>query len=253
MKKCYQSVLIVSRAMYISSAYLQKITMTIIDKLAEFNFPSKKCEQCIPFHTIAGNFDVISARSHFELLHSQKMHATNILEAVSQMRSSETNFDGIAEDDIDDETARGDHEGDKDCTSLSTESTTLENVKWHFEVHDKPFREKYNSVSQKLMNATATSSEESYIIAVRNETNRNMALAKDHLERCLLHVAVEQNHRNFVKFLVDLGLNVNSREGCGMTPLSIAVLQKSNALCRFLSESGTQYAGLYLQVYLHHL
>lgn len=81
------------------------------------------------------------------------------------------------------------------------------------------------------------------MIAVHNEINRTTALVKDHLQRHLLHLAVERNHKNFVKFLVDVGLNVNDREGCGMTPLSIAVLQKNNALCRFLVESGAQYSG----------
>ena len=62
-------------------------------------------------------------------------------------------------------------------------------------------------------------------------------------ERSLLHVAVERGHNNFVKFLVDLDLNVNDREGCGMTPLNIAVLQKNSVLCTFLVESGAQHSG----------
>ena len=44
---------------------------------------------------------------------------------------------------------------------------------------------------------------------INNEINRTSALAKDHLQRSLLHVAIERNHNTFAKFLVDLGVNVN--------------------------------------------
>ena len=66
---------------------------------------------------------------------------------------------------------------------------------------------------------------------------------KDHLRRSLLHVAVEQRHENFAKCLVDMGLDVNCREGCGITPMSLAVLNKDSVLCKFLVESGARYSG----------
>ena len=47
----------------------------------------------------------------------------------------------------------------------------------------------------------------------------------------------------FAKFLVDLGINFNCREGCGMIPLNIAVLQSNTALCKFLFDSGAQHSG----------
>ena len=40
-----------------------------------------------------------------------------------------------------------------------------------------------------------------------------------------------------------MGLEVNSREGCGITPLSLAVLHKNTAICKFLVESGARYSG----------
>ena len=101
----------------------------------------------------------------------------------------------------------------------------------------------YATLSQKQLNANATNSEESYIQTINNEINRTSALAKDHLQRSLLHVAIERNHNTFAKFLVDLGVNVNCREGCGMTPLNIAVLQSNTALCKFLVDSGAQHSG----------
>lgn len=40
-----------------------------------------------------------------------------------------------------------------------------------------------------------------------------------------------------------MGLEVNYREGCGITPLSLAVLNKNKDLCKFLVESGARYSG----------
>ena len=57
-------------------------------------------------------------------------------------------------------------------------------------------------------------------------TEKN-AMVTDHLQRTLLHVGVEKNNVDFVKYLIDLGVNINARDGCGMALLSLAVLAKS--------------------------
>jgi hypothetical protein len=61
----------------------------------------------------------------------------------------------------------------------------LEVEKRRFEVEDKPFGDAYTTLSQKHMNATATNSEESYMMTINNEINRTTALAKDHFERSI--------------------------------------------------------------------
>ena len=188
----------------------------------------------------------MTAQSHFELLLSQKVHAANIENTVSQMRVQEKAIDDAAERVVDGDYESGivDEEDDHDgIASRHTESTTLATEKRRFEIEDKVFCDLYASLSQKHLNLTAANSEESYILTINNEIHRTSALAKDHLKRSLLHVAVERNHSNFAKFLVDLGLNVNDREGCGLTPLNIAILQSNTAICRFLIESGAQHSG----------
>lgn len=61
--------------------------------------------------------------------------------------------------------------------------------------------------------------------------------------RTLLHVAVEFAQENLVKCLVDMGININSKEGCGTTPLNLAVLQKNLVISKFPVESGAKYCG----------
>jgi hypothetical protein len=62
-------------------------TTSILDKLTDqFNLPNEKRDaQYVPFDSVDGNFDVLTAWSHFELLLSQRIHATNIQKTVSQM------------------------------------------------------------------------------------------------------------------------------------------------------------------------
>ncbi len=223
-------------------------TMSILDKLTDqFKLPSeKKDAQYVPFDSVNNNFDVVTARSHFELLLSQRVHATSIQETVSQIRAREKAFDDVTECAIDGdpENRIGDEEDEQEgLAAHRTESTTLATEKRRFELEDKAFWDVYATLLQKQLNANATNSEESYILTINNETNRTLALTKDHLQRSLLHVAIERKHDTFAKFLVDLGLNVNDREGCGMTPLNIAVLQANTVLCKFLVESGAQYSG----------
>ena len=99
----------------------------------------------------------------------------------------------------------------------SSSSTTLESERRRFEADDKPFWEVYNLVSSKLSDILSTNSEESYLNFVSNPDNKEKVTVKDHLRRSLLHVAVEQGNENFAKCLVDMGLDVNCREGCGIT------------------------------------
>ena len=73
-----------------------------------------------------------------------------------------------------------------------TESTTLATEKRRFEV--QAFWDVYVTLSQKQLNANVTNSEELYILTINNETNRTLALTKDHLQRSLLHVAIECKH-----------------------------------------------------------
>lgn len=98
-------------------------------------------------------------------------------------------------------------------------------------------------MSAALSDIISSNSEESYLNFVSNLDHREKVTVKDHLRQSLLHVAVEQGQENFAKCLVDMGLEVNYREGCGITPLSLAVLNKNKDLCKFLVESGTRYSG----------
>ena len=217
-------------------------TMSILDQLAiDFSLPNeKKGPEYLPFDSVSGTFDVHSARSHFELLISQHNHQSNMGEFERQLRSREREIDGATDEELEtEEECPGETEQD----STESSATTLEGERRRFETEDKPFWEVFNCISSKLSDTIASNSEESYLAFVNSPEHKLKVNVKDHLKRSLLHVAVEQGHDSFAKCLVDMGLDVNSREGCGITPLSLAVLHKNTAICKFLVELGARYSG----------
>ena len=216
-------------------------TMSILDQLAsDFSLPNeKKGSEYLPFDSVSGTYDFHSARSHFELLISQHNHQSNMGDLERQLCSRERELDGVTDEELGENSREDGHQS----AESSTPSTTLESERRHFESEDNPFWDVFNSVSGALSDIVSSNSEESYLNFVSNLDHREKVTVKDHLRRSLFHVAVEQGQENFAKCLVDMGLEVNYREGCGITPLSLAVLNKNKDLCKFLVESGARYSG----------
>ena len=65
----------------------------------------------------------------------------------------------------------------------------------------------------------------------------------DHLGRSILHCAVENGNISLVKTLLSAGLNINVQEGCGATPLTIAVLKREADMCQLLVENFASVSG----------
>ena len=66
---------------------------------------------------------------------------------------------------------------------------------------------------------------------------------KDHLGRTFLHIAVEELNVNFVQCLLRVGFNPNAKEKCGITPIIISVIRKSQEMCQLLVDSRASVRG----------
>ena len=170
--------------------------MRILDQLAsDFSLPNeKKGAEYLPFDSVSGIFVFHSARSHFELLISQRSHQSNLGELERQLRSGERELDGVTDEELEENSTEenGDQSGD-----FSTPSTTLESERRRFESEDDPFWDVFNLMSAVLSDIISSNSEESYLNFVSNLDHREKVTVKDHLRRSLLHVAVEQRQENF--------------------------------------------------------
>ena len=69
-----------------------------------------------------------------------------------------------------------------------------------------------------LCRVLQTQDQEKYLKFVLDTKSTKSFEARDHLQRSLLHVAVEQSNLTYLKYLVDMGCDINSKEGCGLTP-----------------------------------
>ena len=56
----------------------------------------------------------------------------------------------------------------------------------------------------------------------------------DHFGRTILHAVVEENNETLTQTLLHAGIDVNCLEGCGASPLTIAVLNKNEKLVKLL-------------------
>ena len=172
-------------------------------------------------------FDIKLARSHDELKLSLEHHQNYMLDYEMQLRSEDKPMSDNNE--VDDEET-------DNIAVLKKKQTTLENEQRTFRLQDKPFWDVYNTLYSELFRNLESGSEESYLqlLLQANKVNKNVY----HLGRTLLHIAVEMENLSYVQFLVEAGCHVNVKEGCGLTPLNLAVVKKNKEICMCLVQSG---------------
>ena len=68
---------------------------------------------------------------------------------------------------------------------------------------------------------------------------------RDEYERSMLHIAVEQKELTVVECLLVCGAQVNEPEGCGATPLMLAVCNCHELMCKLLISYGARATGTF--------
>ena len=119
----------------------------------------------------------------------------------------------------------------------------MENEQRKFRLQDKPFREIFNSLYSDVFRIIESGKEESYLQLISTTRRNSVSKVTDHFQRTLLHVAVELDNLQYARFLVEAGCHPNVKEGCGLTPLNLAVIKRNADMCRFLVSSGARYNG----------
>ena len=222
-------------------------TCAILAEFArEFNLHNSEKQEYVPLNELKMNFSVDKARSHFELLLSQNNHEKYMENLKSQLHSKEKEL-GSTSEQIDDQEELLTYENpeafdpeylmllhsDKDIIvdkDFETEElnkclpVTLAREQRNFESQDKAFWMIFNKTYSDLITALTTRKDEEYYKFLKSSHGQGLETMRDHLQRSFLHVAVEQQNIVYTKFLVEIGCSVNAKEGCGLTPLSLAVL-----------------------------
>ena len=226
-------------------------TCAILDQFGkEFSIPSTGGSQKLPFDTHSKMFCLKQAREYVEFIMMMDHHEHNGEQYKQQ-------FSAADEDDVsmldmatvncDDRFGNlEDYELDSDMNSQREHDdirseTTVSSVQKLFQRQDILFNSTYEALKTKMCMAFQTDSIERFLKEmIEKPYLRDM---KDHLGRTFLHIAVEELNVNFVQCLLRVGFNPNAKEKCGITPIIISVIRKSQEMCQLLVDSRASVRG----------
>ncbi len=122
---------------------------------------------------------------------------------------------------------------------------TIESTTRSFQQQDGKLTKLYNRINNDMLNAMQSREDERFnkLVKKLQYSREDWENITDHLGRNILHHAVEYNNIPLVKTLLSSGVNVNVQEGCGATPLSIAVLNSSTVMCELLVMNFASFSG----------
>ena len=217
-------------------------TASILEQFSgEFQIPCKHASRHFVFDESGKCYNISAARKHHEFMIMMFNHRKNAVVMEQQMRSTEKTI--MAEDSND----SGDREdGSRECEGNEiTVAETTERTKCLFQQQDGNLVKLYNRTNNEMLRAMQSKESEalSKLVKKLQDTQKEWEDVEDHLGRNILHYAVEYNNTPLVKTLLSSGLNINIQEGCGATPLSIAVLNRNTAMCELLVKNFASFSG----------
>ena len=219
-------------------------TLNILSDFATlFDLPNSHfLKEYCPFDTTKMKFDIKLARAHFELKLTMHNHQNYMANLNEQLRPTEKIF-GDNNDPLVDSIDSDMDTALDDISSLEKQPTNLENEQRKFRLQDKPFWEIFNSLYSDVFHIIESGKEELYLQLISTTRKNNVSKVTDHFQRTSLHVAVELDNLQYARFLVEARCHPNAKEGCGLTPLNLAVIKRNADMCRFLVSSGARYNG----------
>ena len=215
-------------------------TAAILDNFAEeFGIYHEKGNKYIEFDKTKKEFDIKSARERYFFMKSLQLHHMQMKELEKQLCSSEKEIDLINL-----ETEGVSRESDEDESDSHRSSSSSRSRSAH-EDADAKFSTFYKwliSVTQQAIDSSDGSNLEKMIQDCKKK-QKEINNTKDRYGRTVFHAAVEEKRYTLVKLLLSCGVNPNEKEGCGATPLTLAVLKLDVALCKLLVDNFAEYQG----------
>jgi ankyrin repeat protein len=201
----------------------------------EFSLPCAKDPRIyIEFDRTKKEFDIKSARERYVFIKSLEEHRNLMAQMERQMASTDKD---IEIDYFPLQSTERDQSSESDSDELIACSKQPE--------ADDEFKGFFNKLAAAVQDITS-SSDESLLDGLIQEIStlrKKLECTLDQYGRTVLHEAVEKRNHALANILISSGINPNSKEGCGATPLCIAVLNTDATLCELLLNNFAEYTG----------
>ncbi|KAK3696834.1 hypothetical protein QZH41_011722 [Actinostola sp. cb2023] len=229
-------------------------TASILEEFGkEFDISCSHNDEILEFDEKTQSFDLKGARAHFEFMKILHLHRDEMASLEQQICDTTKQLDGIQnlsevddDDDLDNELINDDEQEDEQHDHGSEGSSATMIKKKYFQKQDGMFKKACDKLTQLIWDAihSQNSATELDILIDRLSNNRWWETKTDHFNRTVLHYAIECNNVSMVRVLLAVGVNPNIKEGCGVTPLHLAVLGKTTEMCKVLVDSLAVIHGL---------
>ena len=226
------------------------VTASILEEFGkEFSITCSHDTCFLPFNENTKTFDLKEARSRFEFLKLLEKHKVEMNELKSQLDRREKGIDGVASaqaededflacpnDEDNDDGNANDGDGD-DGSNAENSEHPAKSKKSVFQKVDGKFNKMHDSVVKRMWKAVHNPDSTAFELFLNEMEEKRCewdTYNTDHFGRTILHAAVEENNETLIQTLLHAGIDVNCLEGCGASPLTIAVLNKNEELVKLL-------------------
>ena len=205
-------------------------TAAIIEEFGkEFGVPCQHAKEYLPFDEKGKTFDLAAAREHHRFLATLHAHKSSMVNTVQQLCEAEKAFD-----------LPGTEEEQEVASNCSTGTTSQQKVHGQFKsVLDKLVKRMWEAQHDSDV------SKLDQLIDWLDKNREYWENVRDCDGRTVLHAAVENENTAFVKTLITAGVDVNAKEICGATPLTIAVVKKNEELSKLLIQNFAMFDSQY--------
>lgn len=218
-------------------------TASILEEFGhEFSISCNHDTSFLPFNENSKTFDLKEARSRFEFLKLLEKHKVEMTELKLQLERREKGIEGVApiQADVEDMctlVGDDDEDNDDDNDDDAGESPTRSKRNM-FQKIDGKFKKMYDGVVKKMWKAVhnpdSTAFEQFLNEMEVKRCEWDTSSIADHFGRTIMHAAVEENNETLIRTLLHVGVDVNCLEGCGASPLTLAVLNKNEKMVKLL-------------------
>ncbi len=205
----------------------------------EFSIPCPQINE-IPFNKSDKKFDIMAVRTQYDFIRSVDIHQTEMSEMEKQLTSMEKDLDGS--------TFAGESNSDSESDNSEdglTREPVLASTKSLQEQKNEKFAEVCGRIKRLVQQSVLSSNDSFFDNLVQQQTSdmKEINSVKDMYKRTVFHHAVEHKNYLLAKVLLTVGINPNCKEGCGATPMSLAVLNADVNMCKLLLDNFAQYSG----------